>query len=209
MKKIGSPLAAMISLLLLAGCGGQPSQAPAPAPAPSDAPAPSHAPTSKSKPELKTQVLNCPAPGSGLDSKVELDGAVYGAVKTGDLAVAVTKVQVATEVGPNTAQGQYVIVTLGMQNHGSERAFTGLVSDFVVISEGKRYRADGLIGMKYRDLAGERSLTSLNPELSGIDSLVYDMPKTHDPCQAQIEITRRPDNKSKATYLLPVGIAKQ
>lgn len=201
----------MTLLLTLAGCGGQPSQAPAPTPAPTPAPSdpPPEAPAKKPQPELQTQVVTCPAPGSGLDSQVDLDGTVYGAVKTGDLAMAVTKVQIASEVGKFTAQGQYVLISFGQQNHGTEKVSTGLLSDHVVISEGKRYSADGFVGIKYRDLAGESSIISLNPDLSGVVTYVYDMPKSHDPCKAQVEVTRRPDNRSTVTYLLPIGVAKQ
>lgn len=205
MPKTLPAFAALISLLTLAGCGGQSAQSPAPAPAkPPGASAPA-----KAKPELKTELVNCPAPGAGLDSQVKLDGTTYAALKTGDLAVAVTKVQTASELGKHKAQGRYVILTLGLQNQGMERSFAGLMSDHVIISEGKRYSADAFAGIAYRDAMDETNLDFLNPDLSGVVTWAYDLPESHDPCKAQVEITRRPERKPKEVYLLPIGIAKQ
>lgn len=205
MKQTLAGMTATALLFSLTGCGGQTSQNPAPAPAA----APAGTPAAKPKPEVKAEVLTCPAPGAGLDAQVNLDGAVYGAVKTTDLAIAVTKLQTAAEVGTHMAQGQYLIVTYGLQNITGAQVYSPLLSDLVLVSDGKRFKADSFPGIKYRDIVGERGVNGLNPDLSAIVTYVYDVPKTLDPCKAEVEITRRPEGKPKVTFQLPVGVAKR
>jgi hypothetical protein len=109
---------------------------------------------------------------------------VGATVNDGDLAFTVQSVDTAQTIGNSftqkTAQGQYVILTVKIQNNGKDTK-TINASDFnVVDSQGRKYdySNDGQMAMEETDGTTSFFLQQIQPSLSVTGKLVFDVPAT-------------------------------
>lgn len=103
-------------------------------------------------------------------------------VNDGDLAFTVQSVDTAQTVGNSfsqkTAQGQYVILTVKIQNNGKDTK-TINASDFTVVdSQGRKYdySTDGQTAMEMTDGSTSFFLQQIQPSLSVTGKIVFDVP---------------------------------
>jgi len=111
-------------------------------------------------------------------------GKVGQTVTDGDLAFTVQSVDTAHTLGnslsPQTAQGEYYILTVKIQNNGKSTD-TIDSSDFTVIdSQGRTYNysTDGQTAMEEADGATSFFLQQIQPSLSVTGKIVFDVPAT-------------------------------
>ena len=122
---------------------------------------------------------------SGNSNTPAVQTAKVGAtVNDGDLAFTVQTVDTAQTIGNSftqkTAQGQYVILTVKIQNNGKDTK-TINASDFnVVDSQGRKYdySTDGQMAMEETDGTTSFFLQQIQPSLSVTGKLVFDVPAT-------------------------------
>ena len=107
---------------------------------------------------------------------------VGSTVNDGDLAFTVQSVDTAQTVGNSfsqkTAQGQYVILTVKIQNNGKDTK-TINASDFTVVdSQGRKYdySTDGQTAMEMTDGSTSFFLQQIQPSLSVTGKIVFDVP---------------------------------
>lgn len=120
---------------------------------------------------------------SGSNTTPSVQTAKVGAtVNDGDLAFTVQSVDTAQTVGNSfsqkTAQGQYVILTVKIQNDGKGTK-TVNASDFTVVdSQGRKYdySTDGQTALEMSNGATSFFLQQIQPSLSVTGKIIFDVP---------------------------------
>lgn len=176
--------AGLLALLLLAGCSsGSGNETTPPQPETTQASTP---PPPASKPAEPKEPTEEPAE----EEPAEQVGAVVG-LKTsfpiGDqLEASVTKVQDGlSRVGPKSsgmkAQGQFVLVTVSVENVGNEADSLMMTQTQLIDDQGNTYESDLSAGVWANNNKGPSALADVNPGSKASEIYVFDIKKKATP----------------------------
>lgn len=96
--------------------------------------------------------------------------------KDGKFTFVVTKVSHASHLGISDAQGEFIVLTVKVTNHGTKAQMLDASSQ-KIIADGKTYSADG-------SASSDAFLEDINPGNSVTAKIAFDAPKGTKPTQA-------------------------
>lgn len=138
---------------------------------------------------------------------VTVDGVKYQGKTSSDVGVAVISTKTASTLGSQyfqkKAQGQYLMVQVAISNHQKDAIMLSSGS-FKVLANGKEYSdsTDGQIALGSDN--GALIFDELNPDLTKLGWLVFDVPPTIDAANAQLQFSGGMMGKREVVPLVPI-----
>lgn len=137
----------------------------------------------------------------------EVDGVKYKGKTASSVGVAVVEVKTADTIGSEyfkkKAQGKYVLVQVAITNGQKDKIMLSGGS-FKILSNGKEYSdsSDGAIA--FGSDKGAIIFDELNPDLTKVGWVIFDVPQSLDPANAQLQFSGGVTGKSGTLPLAPI-----